>query len=145
VGTATSPALVSSRSKVQMVGQGERIAGGFTLITGIDGTRYAIRQRAITVIHDADECRDERWSSCMVCTSFAYPARSMKCCPGSSRRRYGPFFAARVADLGPWRPRAGRMRLRPYRTADRSDAGHRRRHARQQGARPGEPDALSRV
>jgi hypothetical protein len=42
-----------------MVGQGERIAGGFTLITGIDGTRYAIRQRAITVIHDADECRDE--------------------------------------------------------------------------------------
>jgi len=59
VSTATSQAFVSSRSKVQMVGQGERIAGGFILITGIDGTRYAVRQQAITIIHDADECRDE--------------------------------------------------------------------------------------
>ena len=59
MGTATSPAFVSSRSKVQMAVQGERIAGGFILITGIDGTRYAIRQQAITIIHDADECRDE--------------------------------------------------------------------------------------
>jgi hypothetical protein len=41
-----------------MAAQGERIAGGF-LITGIDGTRYALRQQAITVVHDADECRDE--------------------------------------------------------------------------------------
>jgi hypothetical protein len=47
-----------------------------------------------------------------------------------------PFYAARVA---------GRMRLRPYRTADRSDAGHRRRLARQQGPRPGEPDAMQGV
>jgi hypothetical protein len=39
--------------------QGERIPGGFVLITGIDGTRYAVRQQAVTVIHDADECRDE--------------------------------------------------------------------------------------
>jgi hypothetical protein len=59
VGTATSPGFGTSRSKVQMVGQGERIAGGFILITGIDGTRYAVRQQAITLIHDADECRDE--------------------------------------------------------------------------------------
>ena len=29
------------------------------LITGIDGTRYAVRQQAISVLHDADECRDE--------------------------------------------------------------------------------------
>ena len=42
-----------------MAAQGERIAGGFLLITGIDGTRYAVRQQAITVVHDADECRDE--------------------------------------------------------------------------------------
>jgi hypothetical protein len=33
--------------------------GGFILITGIDGTRDAVRQQAITVVHDADECRDE--------------------------------------------------------------------------------------
>jgi len=42
-----------------MAAQGERIPGGFLLITGIDGTRYAVRQQAITVVHDADECRDE--------------------------------------------------------------------------------------
>ena len=42
-----------------MAAQGERIAGGFLLITGIDGSRYALRQQAITVVHDADECRDE--------------------------------------------------------------------------------------
>ena len=38
--------------------QGERI-GGFILITGIDGTRYAVRQHAVSVVHDADECQDE--------------------------------------------------------------------------------------
>jgi hypothetical protein len=41
-----------------MAVQGERIAGGFILITGIEGTRCAVRQQAVTVIHDADECRD---------------------------------------------------------------------------------------
>ena len=44
---------------MQMAVQGERIAGGFILITGIDGTRYAVRQHAVSVIHDADECHDE--------------------------------------------------------------------------------------
>ena len=39
--------------------QGRRTAGGFILITGIEGTRYAVRQNAVAVIHDADECRDE--------------------------------------------------------------------------------------
>jgi hypothetical protein len=39
--------------------QGERIPGGFILITGIDGVRYAVRQHAVAVILDADECRDE--------------------------------------------------------------------------------------
>jgi hypothetical protein len=38
---------------------GQRIAGGFILLTGIEGTRYAVRQNAVAVIHDADECRDE--------------------------------------------------------------------------------------
>jgi hypothetical protein len=42
-----------------MVVQGERMAGGFILITGIDGVRYAVRQQAVAVIHDADECHDE--------------------------------------------------------------------------------------
>ena len=55
MGTATSPAFVSSRSKVQMAVQGERIAGRFILITGIDGTRYAVRQHPVSLIHDADE------------------------------------------------------------------------------------------
>ena len=39
--------------------QGERIPGGFILITGMDGIRYAVRPRAVGVIHDADECHDE--------------------------------------------------------------------------------------
>ena len=39
--------------------QGERIPGGFILITGIDGVRYAVRQHAVAVIIDTDECRDE--------------------------------------------------------------------------------------
>lgn len=39
--------------------QGRRTANGFILITGIEGTRYAVRQNAVAVIHDADECRDE--------------------------------------------------------------------------------------
>src|SRR4030088_1907476 len=42
----------------KMAVQGERIAGGFILITEIDGARYAVRQQAITVFHDADEYRN---------------------------------------------------------------------------------------
>ena len=42
-----------------MAVQGERLAGGFILLTGIDGAPYAVRKQAITIIHDADECRDE--------------------------------------------------------------------------------------
>ena len=54
-----------------MAVRGERIAGGFLLITGIDGTRYALRQQAIAVIHDADECRDE--------TVVQLPTAGMSC------------------------------------------------------------------
>ena len=39
--------------------QGRRTANGFILIMGIEGTRYAVRQNALAVIHDVDECRDE--------------------------------------------------------------------------------------
>lgn len=39
--------------------QGERISGGFILITGLDGIRYAVRPQSVGIIHDADECRDE--------------------------------------------------------------------------------------
>jgi hypothetical protein len=39
--------------------QGDRIAGGFILITGLDGIRYAVRPQSVGIIHDADECRDE--------------------------------------------------------------------------------------
>ncbi len=39
--------------------QGERMPGGFILITDIDGIRYVVRQHAVAVIHDAAECHDE--------------------------------------------------------------------------------------
>jgi len=38
---------------------GERIAGGFILLTRIDGIRWAVGQQSVAPIHDADECRDE--------------------------------------------------------------------------------------
>jgi hypothetical protein len=40
------------------VSQGERV-GGFIVITSIDGIRYAVRQNAVAVVLDGDECRDE--------------------------------------------------------------------------------------
>jgi hypothetical protein len=43
----------------KMAVQGERIPGGFILITGLDGIRYAVLPQSIGIIHDADECRDE--------------------------------------------------------------------------------------
>jgi hypothetical protein len=42
-----------------MAAQGERIGGGYILITGIDGIRYGIRPQSVATIHDADECHDE--------------------------------------------------------------------------------------
>jgi DNA polymerase-3 subunit epsilon len=38
--------------------QGQRISGGFILITGRDGIRYVLRPNQIVVIHDADECHE---------------------------------------------------------------------------------------
>jgi hypothetical protein len=34
-------------------------AGGFVLITSLDGIRYAVRPQSVGIIHDADKCRDE--------------------------------------------------------------------------------------
>jgi hypothetical protein len=42
-----------------MAVQGERIGGGFILITSLDGIPYAARPQSVRIIHDADECRDE--------------------------------------------------------------------------------------
>jgi hypothetical protein len=47
------------RSQHDGGGTGERIAGGFILIAGLDGIRYAIRPQSVGIIHDADGCRDE--------------------------------------------------------------------------------------
>jgi hypothetical protein len=49
----------TTMAAVNMPVQGERIGGGFILITGLDGIRYAMRPQSVGVIHDADECRDE--------------------------------------------------------------------------------------
>jgi hypothetical protein len=40
-------------------GDAGRRSGGFILIAGIDGIRYAVRHNSVAVIHDADECHDE--------------------------------------------------------------------------------------
>src|SRR5438105_361664 len=54
-----SPRSSCRASVMNHNGQGERKLGGFILITGVDGIRYAVRQHAIAVICDADECQDE--------------------------------------------------------------------------------------
>jgi hypothetical protein len=43
----------------RLVVAGERISGGFILITGLDGIRYPVRPQSVGLILDADECRDE--------------------------------------------------------------------------------------
>ena len=52
--------------------QVERIPGGFILITGIDGIRYAARHHAVVVIHDIGECHDETLDSYMVGPSSGF-------------------------------------------------------------------------
>lgn len=42
-----------------MAVQGKRIPGGFILITGLDGVRYAVRPQSVGIPLDADECHDE--------------------------------------------------------------------------------------
>jgi hypothetical protein len=42
-----------------MAVQGKRIAGGFILIIGIEGIWYAVRQKGVGLILDADECGDD--------------------------------------------------------------------------------------
>jgi len=38
----------------KMAVQGERIPGGFILITGLDGIRYAGRPQSIGIVHDVN-------------------------------------------------------------------------------------------
>jgi hypothetical protein len=66
--------------------QGERISGGFILITGIDGIRYAVRHNSVAVIHDADECQDETLVQLHGGAVCGCPARSTKCWLGSGRK-----------------------------------------------------------
>ena len=39
--------------------QGQRMPGGFVLITGQDGIRDALRPNQVALAHDADDCHDE--------------------------------------------------------------------------------------
>jgi hypothetical protein len=80
--------------------QGERTRGGFILITGIDGTRYAVRQQAITASTMPTSAGTKRWSSYMVGTLRASPARSMKCWAGSYRGPHGPLLCGSNSALG---------------------------------------------
>ena len=50
---------IEARAVADKQAQGERMPGGFILITGLDGLRWAVRQQSVAIIHDADECRDE--------------------------------------------------------------------------------------
>lgn len=81
-----------SEAHAMATAQGERIAG-FILITWIDGTRYAVRQHAVSVIDDGDECHDETMFTCMVGSSLGCLVRSMKCWCGS--RNVATGFSAR--------------------------------------------------
>lgn len=39
--------------------QGEQMPGVFILIKSIDGTRWAVWQQSVEIIHGSDKCRDE--------------------------------------------------------------------------------------
>jgi hypothetical protein len=79
--------------------QGERIAGGFILTTGVDGVRYAFRQHAVALIQDADECHDDTSFSYIVDTScaahLAPPVASVAGSSGALWRVGDGFFSAR--------------------------------------------------
>jgi hypothetical protein len=67
--------------------QGERMPGGFILITGIDGTRWAVRRQSVAIVHDADECRDETLIQLHGGHVVRCRARLMKCSRGSREKR----------------------------------------------------------
>jgi hypothetical protein len=62
-----------------MAVQGERIPGGFILITGIDGTRYAVRHHAIAAITMPTSATTKLWSSYTAGTSCGSRAGWMRC------------------------------------------------------------------
>jgi hypothetical protein len=75
-----------------MPAQGERIAG-FILITGIDGTRYAVRQHAVhavSVVADADEAQDETMVHLHGGTVVRVPCSLDECLHGSPDYRSAP-------------------------------------------------------
>src|SRR5437868_14991940 len=86
--------------------QGERIAGGFILISGMDGTRYAVRQQAITIyprcgrVPGRNRSSTPRWARCarpvLVGRSAGLVRVEMVREPAVV-----PCYAARVSDLGP--------------------------------------------
>lgn len=51
--------MFSMPDERKMAVQGDRLPGGFILITRLDGIRYAVRPQSVGVSHDTDECRDE--------------------------------------------------------------------------------------
>jgi hypothetical protein len=63
--------------------QGQRMPGGFILITGQDGIRYALRPNQVAVVHDADECRTRPFSAYTAGTSSGCRARWKRCWVGS--------------------------------------------------------------
>jgi hypothetical protein len=55
------------------------------MITGIDGTRYAARQQAVSVVHDADGCHDEPIVQLRGAMLFGCRAPWTNCWRGSRR------------------------------------------------------------
>jgi hypothetical protein len=79
-----------------MAVQGERIPGGFILITGLDGIRYAVRPRSIGIIHDADECRDETLVQLHGGHVVRVPCPLTRCSAGSPDDRVGQAARATI-------------------------------------------------
>jgi hypothetical protein len=65
--------------------QGERIAGGFILITGIAGIRCAVRQNAVAWCSTETNAAMRPWRGFMAGMSFGCRARSMRCWRGSHK------------------------------------------------------------
>ena len=65
-----------------MTAQGERTHGGFILITGLDGIRYALRPQSIGIIHDAENAAMKPFCSYAAGTWCVCRAHSTRCLAG---------------------------------------------------------------
>jgi len=72
--------------------QGQRMPGGFILVTGQDGVRYALRPNQVAVAHDADECQDE--------TILRIKRRTSRPCALFHRRSTGLVRVSIVGEVG---------------------------------------------